>query len=883
MRESLAALSNGDVPRSIFGDAVDAYVDSLAGSRAIVEAARFFPKLAATRRAASWSRLSLRVFKECPDAARALLALFPLPLGPPREWTPPGSTVAALITAVDSASTDAVLGDPPLIIRRSCVGLEPAAYDAAIAFFVSSDDVENANALRAAIRCWWLPKDSPLAPQALTGEIFKLAHDATQSRANPAAIFQRVVSLARNVFDDIVKVPEASRGEFNDEENEDAHVAGDDLESSAFVESTPSLAASRAPLFNVDYARDLLVARLDVLGLLPTPPSVLPPLVDALADVHLLAGDVRAAVETYLSLGAALAKCEARNPFGTEVSQGPAGSPALFAILNSYNAWELVSLRVRDLVTLCRKHSLDAFALRLPGPGAEQKSRGGGLFPLTAVLSQLDEGGSAANADVCDYLLALSMLRHTAFDVADAAGGELSRAHARLLNLLPVHRPDALIDYLKRSAAYPFEAARDLCLRGGAPLGAPPREPPLWRELAFVLERSGNAREALDVMLGKLGDVRAAIALTMRADSGDGYLYGDLLAATVRASIAAPTPEEGGELFGRLLDELNETPFQLERVLKALPSTLPIPRLKERLRSVLSVATSKVQRLSVVKSMNSHDMGHLVTQLFRKREKAVRVDDPVGLACALCAGSAAAPRSAATVEAKSSDNLDAGDMGTPLVHIFFCGHMCHSSCLAVFAAGSSLAAAASGRSSRSSSFSMTNKGVAPRMGAGLPRSPAASRVVSAPKFTPVQGARKSSRSFSEQRVGRSSVIDADFAHLANDPFLDAVNAAARASSRTFTVYGKVSENVFTARDFNGSRCAIEAAWIAAQKRGEDAWGVATAAALEKLNAKVEPSQSGAVWPDFDVALVDAVSKAATERTRKLKCPRCERDASNATR
>ena len=861
-RESLAVLTSGTVPRSILEDTIDAYVDSLSSSRAVVEAVRFFPHLAATRRSASWSRLGHRIFKAGDkDGPRALLALLPLPPGPPREWVPPPSTAAAFTAAVQGAAAFTVPGDPPLNVRRSGVALDPSAFDAAIAFFIASDDVADSEALLAALRCWWVPPSSDghsfdAAPSMLPDvrEAHSYAEKQAQALGDPTAMFKRVVSLARTVIDDVIKAPEASLGRPADSDGAlNSSIASQEVDGQGesmfdgggVIDEQPLdsgervlWSTSRAPLFSVDAARHLLSVRLAPLLSQPlsSPPApILAPLLDSLVETHLLAGDVRAAVDAYLANGAVLARCDSEFGCRADVARTPTGPAAAFAILDRFSSWELVSTRVRDLVTLSRTKGLEAVARRLPGTGVLQRSRGGGLFPLEAVLSQLDEGGGNADADVCDYLLTLSVLRHAAFETA---GGELASAHARLLRLLPVHRPDALLEYLQRSAAYPFDAARDLCLRGGAPLGAPPREPPLWRELAFVLVRSGNAREALDVMLGKLGDVCAAVALTMRADAGDGFLYRDLLAASVRAALAAPTPEAGGELLGKLLDELSETPYSIVRVLQDYPTTLPIPRLRERLRHLLQTVEKKRKRHEVTVRMLSMDVMALVTRRFRTRGRAMRVGNPGVLSCSLCAGSATMPRAAKVDVVADDGGADEESSGVvasapeqPNIHIFFCGHMYHNSCLQVYVTGNSLAAASSGgRASRSSSVTSLSRssssnnlsGALRSSGGAPPRAPAASRAVSAPNFSPSRGARRSfGGSFSEDftgRAARSSVIDADIAHSGIDDVIMASMAADAAAGGA--VFAK--EHVAAAANSRTLRCPLcerTAAVAAAGERG----------------------------------------------------------------
>ena len=65
------------------------------------------------------------------------------------------------------------------------------------------------------------------------------------------------------------------------------------------------------------------------------------------------------------------------------------------------------------------------------------------------------------------------------------------------------HRPDALLNFLKQSHHYPLEAAYEQCV-------AQPK--PLHREMVFILERMGNSKAALKLIVEELGDVKEAAA-----------------------------------------------------------------------------------------------------------------------------------------------------------------------------------------------------------------------------------------------------------------------------------------------------------------------------------------------------------------------------------
>ena len=65
------------------------------------------------------------------------------------------------------------------------------------------------------------------------------------------------------------------------------------------------------------------------------------------------------------------------------------------------------------------------------------------------------------------------------------------------------YEPERLMGFLVSSQSYGLEAAHELCRRKG-----------FVREQVFVLGRMGNAREALDLIISRLGDVPQVDSIT---------------------------------------------------------------------------------------------------------------------------------------------------------------------------------------------------------------------------------------------------------------------------------------------------------------------------------------------------------------------------------
>jgi hypothetical protein len=334
--------------------------------------------------------------------------------------------------------------------------------------------------------------------------------------------------------------------------------------------------------------------------------------------------------------------------------------------------------------------------------------------------------------DLCSYLVELSVSRREAFEQPPPqAAKATAAAHALLLKLLPVHKPDALLVYLQTSGAYPLQAARELFQRA---------EPPMWRELAIVTARTGDARGALDIYLSRLGDVKAAIELVGASDGGDGALWPVLLAATVRAAEAAGG-EAGGALVGALLDALPDTPLSVARVLDEIPPGTVVPDGTGRLVALVRDAGASRARTELTAGLVRDDVMRLSARLAALRARALRISSPQsrdGHPCALCLARVDVPRASGDSSASLGDaDADSGAAAPaaapaalpPAARFFSCSHAFHDTCLAAFGVGRGAAHAASlgralspaplgARSRVSSSASLVGLTAPPTAGAG---------------------------------------------------------------------------------------------------------------------------------------------------------------------
>uniref|UniRef100_A0A182IX16 Uncharacterized protein n=1 Tax=Anopheles atroparvus TaxID=41427 RepID=A0A182IX16_ANOAO len=103
-----------------------------------------------------------------------------------------------------------------------------------------------------------------------------------------------------------------------------------------------------------------------------------------------------------------------------------------------------------------------------------------------------------------------------AYDKVDSS----DKFHWRLVNLYARYEPDKLLSFLKRSNNYPIQEAYDIC-----------QKRLFYPEMVYLLDKMGNTREALTIILHNLQDVQMAIDFCKEHDDMD--LWNDLINESV--------------------------------------------------------------------------------------------------------------------------------------------------------------------------------------------------------------------------------------------------------------------------------------------------------------------------------------------------------------
>ncbi|KAI4334309.1 hypothetical protein L6164_019020 [Bauhinia variegata] len=218
--------------------------------------------------------------------------------------------------------------------------------------------------------------------------------------------------------------------------------------------------------------------------------------------------------------------------------------PELFDFIDKHNLHDAVRKKVVQLMMLDCKRAV---------PLLIQKRE---LIGPPEVVKQLL---NARNKDDCRYFLHLYL--HSLFEVNPHAAKDF---HDMQVELYADYDPKMLLPFLRSSQHYTLEKAYEICIRRD-----------LLRDQVFILGRMGNSKQALAIIINKLGDIEEAVEfVTMQHDD-------DLWEELIKQCLNKP------EMVGILLEHTvgNLDPLY---IVNKVPNGLEIPRLRDRLVKIIT-------------------------------------------------------------------------------------------------------------------------------------------------------------------------------------------------------------------------------------------------------------------------------------------------------
>lgn len=214
---------------------------------------------------------------------------------------------------------------------------------------------------------------------------------------------------------------------------------------------------------------------------------------------------------------------------------------------------------------------------------------------------------------------------------------ELAAGHHQELIALDIeYAPDKLMPLLRLSNSYSLDETLRLCEQHG-----------LYREAVYILERLGNMREALAIILDKIGDIRLAISLVQ--GQNDRELLQDLVDRAMEnpAYISELLENIGGDIDPKAL---------IERI----PDGKDIPNLRDRLVKILSDHNLQMSLQEGCSKILKTDCVELFDTLLVGKARGAAITDMARCASCLCPITKARPEDVA---------------------VFWCSHVYHLRCL----------------------------------------------------------------------------------------------------------------------------------------------------------------------------------------------------------
>ncbi|CAM8892626.1 unnamed protein product [Rhodiola kirilowii] len=161
----------------------------------------------------------------------------------------------------------------------------------------------------------------------------------------------------------------------------------------------------------------------------------------------------------------------------------------------------------------------------------------------------------------CDSRYILHLYLHSLFDVSPSAGKDF---HDMQVELYAEFDPKMLLPFLRSSQHYTLEKAYDICAKRDF----------VWEQV-FIYGRMGNRKQAISIIINKLGDIEEAIEFV--SVEQDDELWEELIKQCLNQ------PEMVGVLLEHTVGNLDPL-----HIVSMVPNGMEIPRLRDRLVKIIT-------------------------------------------------------------------------------------------------------------------------------------------------------------------------------------------------------------------------------------------------------------------------------------------------------
>ncbi|TKY48587.1 Vacuolar protein sorting-associated protein 41-like [Spatholobus suberectus] len=356
--------------------------------------------------------------------------------------------------------------------------------------------------------------------------------------------------------------------------------------------------------------------------------SMTDPLKEALTELYVIDGQYEKAFSLYADLM----------------------KPEVFDFIDKHNLHDAIREKVVQLMMLdCRR----AVSLLIQNKDI--------ISPPEVVKQLLD-------ADIkCDCRYFLHLYLHALFEVNPHAGKDF---HDMQVELYADYDPKMLLSFLRSSQHYTLEKAYEICFRRD-----------LMREQIFILGRMGNSKQALAVIINKLGDIEEAVEfVTVQHDD-------ELWEELIKQCLHKP------EMVGILLEHTvgNLDPLY---IVNKVPNGMEIPRLRDRLVKIITDYRTETSLRHGCNDILKADCVNLLIKYYKEAKHGIYLSNEEDEARAKRSDTHASQvfeksPSLRTMEVKSKTRgsgrccicFDPFSIQNVSVIVFFCCHAYHTTCL----------------------------------------------------------------------------------------------------------------------------------------------------------------------------------------------------------
>ncbi|KAG6415143.1 hypothetical protein SASPL_122545 [Salvia splendens] len=354
--------------------------------------------------------------------------------------------------------------------------------------------------------------------------------------------------------------------------------------------------------------------------------------------------------------------------------------PDLFDFIEKHNLHDGIREKVAQLMMIDCKRAISLFIHHRD------------IVSPSDVVSQI-----VAAKTKCDYRQFLHLYLHSLFESNPHAGrdfhdmqvygkwnylmvftGVLNLVLLRLIflfghevELYADYDPKMLLPFLRSSQHYTLEKAHEICVKRG-----------LLKEQVFILGRMGNAKQALTVIINKLGDIEEAIEFVSNQHDDD--LWEELIKQCMNK------PEMVGVLLEHTVGNLDPL-----YIVNRVPNGLEIPRLRDRLVKIITDYRTETSLRHGCNDILKADCVNLLIKCYKEARRAIylgnKEDESHSKSNNKNSASQPAKRSVSvrTTEVKSKSRcgarccicFDPFSIQDVAIYAFFCCHAYHETCL----------------------------------------------------------------------------------------------------------------------------------------------------------------------------------------------------------